>query len=110
MREELPSHRSNRTFAFDYVDPKGAVFPVCATLGLYPDGLVGEVFINGGKLTTSFDVACRDAAILLSFALQHGARVPDIAGAMTRDAAGRAEGVIGQFLDLVIAAVEEGEA
>jgi hypothetical protein len=43
----------------------------------------------------------RDAAIILSFALQHGANICKIAKALCRDSKGRALGPIGAALDRI---------
>ena len=42
------------------------------TIGFYADGTVGEVFIDGGKTGQDMQSIARDAAVLLSLALQHG--------------------------------------
>lgn len=100
-RDRLPQRRAAETFDFDHVNHAGASFPYKATIGFYDDGRVGEVFLYAGKVGTELDVSIKDAAIILSFALQHGARAEDIRAAMTRDAVGRPEGVMGTLLDLI---------
>lgn len=100
-RERLPTRRYSETLDFTHVTPTGHPIPHSATLGYYPDGRLGEVFIGTGKVGTDVDVAVKDAAILASFALQHGATVEDLHAAMTRDARGRPEGVLGTLLDLI---------
>jgi hypothetical protein len=77
--------------------------------GRRPDGLNGQ----SPKLKPSpqlercvgsaTDVAVRDAAIAISFALQFGARLEDIACALSRDGSGRANGPAGRALDLLVA-------
>lgn len=96
MREILPLRRRAETLDFNLANGKFR-----ATLGFYPDGRLGEVFINSPKVGTDVDVAIKDAAILLSFALQHGAKLEDIRPAMTRSASGQPEGAIGALLDLI---------
>src|SRR5262245_37190610 len=71
------------------------------TIGFYPDGRIGEVFLGAAKSGTALDIATRDSAILLSFALQHGATVDRIRSAMTRDEMGRPEGAMGALLDRI---------
>lgn len=100
-RERLPPRRYSETLDFTHFTPTGAPIPHRATLGYYPDGRIGEIFISTGKVGTDVDVAVKDAAILASFALQHGAKVEDLHAAMTRDARGRPEGVLGSLLDLI---------
>ena len=38
------------------------------TIGRYPDGAVGEVFIDGGKTGQDIQSTARDAAVVLSLA------------------------------------------
>jgi ribonucleoside-diphosphate reductase alpha chain len=75
-----------------------------ASVGRFSDGRVGELFLN--KSGNQSDTNARDAAILLSFALQHGA-VDQIRKALCRNSAGRALGPIGQALDIL--AGKDGE-
>jgi hypothetical protein len=78
-----------------------------ATVSFFPDtDRLAEVFLNNHRNNSAADVAARDSAILLSFALQYGPPVEDIRRALTRDAAGNALGVVGVCLDLL--AEEEG--
>ena len=55
------------------------------------------------KRDSASDHDGRDIAILISFALQHGAQPDDLARAMTRDAEGRAQGLAGILLDATLA-------
>lgn len=96
MRELLPQRRPAATITFRH-----GYFDYTATVGYYPDGRIGEVFLSAAKSGTALDIATRDSAILLSFALQHGATVEQIRTAMTRDAQGRPEGAIGMLLDRI---------
>lgn len=97
MRAELPAARAALTFDF-----WARGIPYTASVGLYPDGRVGEVFVNGEKRDTASDHDGRDIAILISFALQHGAAPRDLARAMPRDGEGRAQGLAGILLDEVL--------
>ena len=100
-RERLPDRRRAVNIDFRHVTPDGASVPFRATLGYYHDGRLGEVFLQSSKIGTDADVAIKDAAILLSFALQHGCTVEDVRLAMTRSAAGAPEGAIGTLIDLI---------
>ena len=93
-RLRLPHRRQCEIFEFSHDGIK-----YLARLGRYKAARIGEVFLNSAKLTSAADIAARDGAIALSFALQYGASIDDIRKAMTRDAAGRSEGVIGCLLD-----------
>lgn len=96
MREPLPQRRPSETLTFQ---SEGMVYE--ATVGFYEDGRPGEVFLQAGKSGTAVNVATRDSAIALSFALQHGCSVHDIRSSMTRDPDGNAEGPLGCLLDLL---------
>ena len=98
MRDEMPGARAALTFEF-----LARGIPFTATAGFYPDGRLGEVFVNGEKRDSASDHDGRDIAILISFALQHGAQPDDLARAMTRDAEGRAQGLAGILLDATLA-------
>jgi hypothetical protein len=99
-REYLPTRRRSETFSFE-VPVGGVVLHYTATVGYYPDGRVGEVFLNNHKSNSTADTNARDAAIALSFALQHGADLEDIRKALCREANGRASGPLGAALDLI---------
>lgn len=101
-REPLANRRVAETFHFEHVHPTGKTSPFTATLGFYPDGRLGEIFLYAGKVGTEIDVAIKDAAILLSFALQHGCDAATMRAAMTRSSDGQPEGVIGTLLDLIV--------
>lgn len=67
-----------------------------------PDyGVIQELFINAGKTGTSMETMSRDAAVLMSIALQHGAPVETMRKAVTRNVDGSPQGPIGQLLDLL---------
>jgi hypothetical protein len=95
-RERLPNRRASENFSFEF---DGIRYH--ATVGLYPDGRPGEIFISSHKAGSATDVAARDAAIAISFALQFGARIEDIGRALSRDSSGRANGPAGRALDLL---------
>ena len=100
MRERLPNRRRSETFDFE-VTAGAAVLRYTATVGYYADGRVGELFLNNHKSNSTADTNARDAAIALSFALQHGADLEDICKALTRNANGTASGPLGAALDLI---------
>lgn len=97
QREPLPNRRPCESFSFEL---NGLRFT--ATISRFADGRVGELFLNNHKFGNQSDTNARDAAILLSFALQHGADLDQIRKALCRDAAGRPLGP-------VAAALEEGK-
>jgi hypothetical protein len=99
-RERLPARRRCETFDFD-VPAGAATLRYTASIGRYPDGRVGEVFLTNHKAGSGADVNARDAAIAASFALQHGADIEDIRKALCRETDGRASGPLGAALDLI---------
>jgi len=101
-RDKLPNRRAGETREFRL---HGVSYR--ATLGFYPDGRLGEVFLTGGKIGSNADVAVRDSAILASIALQYGVPLTTLSGALTRDEAGRADGPLGLLLDELV--VESAE-
>src|SRR5262245_50001010 len=81
MRRILPQRRGAETFNVRFWNQ-----PFTVTVGFYADGTPGEVFIDGGKTGQDIQTTTRDAAVVLSLALQHG--VPSTrSGTQSRDAA-----------------------
>ena len=68
QRERLQNRRPCESFSFEL---NGLRFT--ATVGRFADGRPGELFLNNRKSSNQSDTNARDAAILLSFALQYGA-------------------------------------
>ena len=95
LRTRLPYRRAAETF-----DLEVAGLRYTATIGRFADGRVAEVFLNNHRINSAADVHARDAAIAVSFALQHGADFEDLRRALSRDANGRASGPLGAALDL----------
>jgi|SRR6516164_5567616 hypothetical protein len=95
-RERLPDRRANESFTFEL---NGLLFT--ATVSRFPDGRVGELFLTNHKTGNQSDTNARDAAVLLSFALQYGADLETIRCALCRDSAGRALGPIAEALDII---------
>jgi hypothetical protein len=95
-RERLPNRRACESFTFEL---GGLRFT--ATISRIADGRIGELFLNNHKSGNQSDTNARDAAIILSFALQHGADVDAIRKALCRDAAGRALSPVGAALDII---------
>ena len=96
-RARLHHRRSAETFSFNV----GGLQFTC-TVGRFPDGRVGEIFIDSHKGGSSADVAARDAAIACSIGLQYGADLETIRKALCRDAQGRALGPLAAAIDLIV--------
>ena len=67
MRRTLPQRRAAETFNLRFWNQSFTV-----TVGFYPDGTPGEVFIDGCKTGNDIESIARDAAVVLSLAIQHG--------------------------------------
>jgi hypothetical protein len=100
-RERLPDRRASIVFGFEHLTQSGAIFDYVARVGFYPDGRPGEVFVDGRKLTTQADIEAHDAAIILSFALQHGASLDEVGAALLRGESGEPHGVMGALVDAI---------
>jgi hypothetical protein len=95
-RDRLPNRRNAETLAFER---EGSRYQM--TIGYFPDGRVGEVFLNADRADSLLDVLTSDAAILASLALQYGCPLQAITHALKRDARGQAASPIGQTLDKI---------
>lgn len=97
-REHLPQRRAAETFE---LVARGRSYT--ASVGRYADGRLAEAFITGGRSGSDAEIAVRDAAVLLSLALQHGCPAEALRSALMRDERGRAEGPLGVLLDILAA-------
>lgn len=95
-RRRLPNKRRSETF-----DLVAQNLRFTATVSRFDDGQLGEVFISNHKAGSQADVNGRDAAILASIALQHGAPVDVLRKALTRNLDGTASGPLGVVLDRI---------
>jgi hypothetical protein len=95
-RERLANRRASEIFSFE---TQGHRFT--GSISRYKDGRLAELFLTNFKAGSQIGTLVHDAAIILSFALQHGADVEDIRKALCRDNSGAALGPLGQALDLL---------
>jgi hypothetical protein len=95
-RDSLPNRRASQNIAFERDNLNYQM-----TVGLYPDGRTGEVFLNAEHANSLLDVLAHDAAILVSLALQFGCPLETIRHAIKRDSGGTASSPIGAALDLI---------
>jgi ribonucleoside-diphosphate reductase alpha chain len=93
-RQRLPNRRASEVFDFEAM---GLQFT--ASISRFPDGSIGELFCDNHKAGSAIGTLVRDSAIILSFALQHGADPEAIRRALCRDSQGRALGPLGEALD-----------
>lgn len=93
-RERLPNLRRCESFDFRHA---GLDFTLCA--GSYPDGRIAEIFLSSHKPGSPIEAIARDAAVTTSIALQFGADLETIRGALTRDHDGGPATLLGAALD-----------
>jgi hypothetical protein len=97
-RERLPNRRASEVFDFSAMD-----MPFTCSVSRYPDGRISELFCDNHKAGSAIGTLVRDAAIIFSFAVQHGADPEAIRRALGRDGNGRALGPIAEALDRILA-------
>lgn len=90
-RDRLPDRREGETYRLEHVWLAGSarehLEKFLLTVGHYPDGRIGEVFIDYENNQLERNIALgKDIATLMSIALQYGAPVE-----VLRDAMGRSE-------------------
>jgi hypothetical protein len=99
-RERLPDRRPAETF-----DIEAGGLRYRATIGRYPDGRIGEIFLTNHKAGSQAGILASDAAVAASLALQYGTPLDVIRKALMRDVRGNALVPLGAALDMLI---EEG--
>jgi ribonucleoside-diphosphate reductase alpha chain len=71
------------------------------TVGRFPHGSVGEVFLQNHQPGSQSDFNARDAAVAASLALQFGCPLGVLQRALLRDARGNASTPLGAALDRI---------
>jgi hypothetical protein len=95
-REKLLNRRASLLF-----DLESMGMHFTASVSHYPDGRTAELFVDNHKAGSAIGTLVHDAAIIFSFAVQHGADPEAIRRALCRDSAGRALGPIAEALDII---------
>ena len=93
-RDYLPARRRAETVEFEH---RGLGYT--ASVGFYPDGRLGEAFLDGVKAGTDAQINAKDGAVFLSIALQYGVPLAVLRHAAARDDAGAPQGPLGALLD-----------
>lgn len=107
QRQRLPNRRPQTTFEVEHV-ASNRVHEFRCSIGFADDGNPGEVFVSStGKIGTDLDIAARDIAILISFAIQYGAPIDVLAEAVTRGDSGEPQGIAGAVLDAMRVALNQ---
>jgi hypothetical protein len=96
VRERLPNRRRCETTVFFH---EGSSFTV--SFGFFPDGRLGEIFLNHSHSDSLLDAVTSDGAIAVSIALQLGADLETFKHATKRNSQGVAASPIGHALELV---------
>ena len=96
-RRRLPNRRLAESYELEV-----AGLRYTCTVGRYPNGRVGEIFLSNHKFNSAADTNARDSAIVVSIAIQFGADIETIRKALCRDSHGRASGPLGAALDLIM--------
>jgi len=97
-RLRLPNRRAAENIELEHL---GMRFTV--TIGFYPDGKPGEVFVHGTKTGSTLDALLADACVLVSLLMQHGIDAKAVATSMGRLGNAQAASVIGAVVDLAAA-------
>ena len=98
MRERLANRRASLFFDFESMGMR-----FTASVSHFPDGRIAELFVDNHKAGSAIGTLVRDAAIIFSFAVQHGADPEAIRRALGRSCNGRALGPIAEALDRILA-------
>jgi hypothetical protein len=94
-RKRLPQRRDHLLIDFVHGGHR-----YTAGVGFFDDGRLAEIFISvPGRTGSALEAVARDAAILASICLQHGASTETIRHALTRNSDGSASGPLGAILD-----------
>ena len=95
-RTRLPNRRASEIFDFESMGMR-----FTASVSRDSSGKVLELFADNHKAGSAVGTLVRDSAIILSFALQHGADIESIRRALCRDGEGQALGPIAMALDVL---------
>jgi hypothetical protein len=95
-RRILPNRRASQQITFEC---NGLRY--VATVSLFPDGRLAEIFLGNAKAGSHSDSAAKDSAVVCSIALQYGVPVDTIRRALMRDSQGRASSPLGCALDMI---------
>lgn len=102
FRHDLPTRRATVIVQFTHCHLSGSASTFNLCVGFRPDGRIGEVFLDSlQRLNTDADVMAKDLAVLLSLAIQSGMDLKDLRESVMQDAGLKAEGLLGQLLDLL---------
>lgn len=78
-RVELPLRRESVLQTFEHDNAEHTV-----GIGFYPDGRLGELFLDSAKIGSDVQTMLDDAAVSISRNLQHGDSIRKLAAAFTK--------------------------
>src|SRR6266481_6313138 len=96
VRERLPNRRPAETFELE-----AGGLRYRATVGRYPDGCIGEIFLTNHKAGSQAGILASDAAVAASLALQYGTPIETLRHALMRDGRGKPSGPLGVVMDML---------
>jgi ribonucleoside-diphosphate reductase alpha chain len=95
-RNRLANRRPSETFEIEV-----AGLRYTATVGRFPDGRIGKIFLQNHKPGSQSDANARDAAVAASLALQFGCPLEILQRALLRDARGNPSTPLGAAVDAI---------
>jgi hypothetical protein len=95
QRQQLKNRRPSETFEFRW---RGLDYT--ATTSRFPDGRLAEIFLSGRRTNSDSDAIVREGGVVASIALQFGAEVQTLRGALLRGSRG-VTSPLGSALDLI---------
>ena len=102
-RAALPTRRTGGKIDFAW---GGIAATFTAGFACYPDSWrCAEIFLNVSRTQGNLEKEIRDAGILASFALQHGASLDALVAGVTHESDGAASSIVGTALGLVRAEI-----
>ncbi len=97
-RERLPDRRQAETVDLHYGGRRYHL-----TIGEYPSGKPGEIFLHGGTVGSDVDGLCGDVGVLISRLLQYGDDPASLAAGVGRLGNGAPASIIGAVADVLAA-------
>ena len=92
-RQTLPNRRRCETLEIEHAGHRFSM-----TFSRYPDGRPAEIFLSSRHVGSPLEAIARDAAVTVSIALQHGAPLATVSGALTKDHDGGPATLLGAAL------------
>jgi hypothetical protein len=92
-RQLLPNRRRCETLEIEHAGHRFSL-----TFSRYNDGRPAEIFLSSRHIGSPLEAIARDAAVTVSLALQHGAPLATISGALTKDHGGAPATLLGAAL------------